>query len=47
MDIEVLYEMFKKGVPFEDLIKKGNTVPEGKKPIAGMEAVMNMRKKFK
>ena len=47
MDIDVLYDMFKKGVSFEELIQKGNTVPEGKKPVAGMEAVMNMRKKFK
>ena len=37
----------KKERPFEELIQKGNTVPEGKKPIAGMEAVMNMRKKYK
>ena len=47
MDIEVLYEMFKTGATFEELIVKGNTVPEGKKPVFGMEAVMNMRKKFK
>ena len=47
MDIEVLYEMFKNGATFEELIVKGNTVPEGKKPVFGMEAVMNMRKKFK
>ena len=47
MDIDVLYEMYKSGVPFEELIIKGNTVPEGKKPVFGMEAVMNMRKKFK
>ena len=47
MDIDVLYEMFKGGASFEQLIQKGNTVPEGKKPVAGMEAVMNMRKKFK
>jgi hypothetical protein len=47
MDIDVLYEMYKKGASFEELIQKGNTVPEGKKPIAGMEAVMNMRKKYK
>ena len=32
---------------FIALIKKGNTVPEGKSPVYGMEAVMNMRKKFK
>ena len=47
MDIDVLYEMYKSGTPFEELIVKGNTVPEGKKPVSGMEAVMNMRKKFK
>ena len=47
MDIDVLYEMFKGGASFEQLIQKGNTVPEGKKPVAVMEAVMNMRKKFK
>jgi hypothetical protein len=47
MDIDVLYDMFKKGASFEELIQKGNTVPEGKKPVAGMEAVINMRKKYK
>jgi hypothetical protein len=47
MDVEILYEMFKSGSSFEDLIIKGNTVPEGKKPIAGLEAVKNMKKKFK
>jgi len=47
MDIDVLYEMYKSGTPFEDLVKKGNTVPEGKKPVFGFEAVMNMEKKFK
>ena len=47
MDIEVLYKMFKSGAPFLDLIKKGNTVPDGKKPIAGIDAVKNMTKKFK
>ena len=47
MDIEVLHQMFKEGVPYEELVKKGNTVPEGKKPIYGIEAAMNMRKKFK
>ena len=47
MDIEVLYQMFKDGVSYEELVKKGNTVPEGKKPISGIEAAMNMRKKFK
>ena len=44
MDIDVLYEMFKGGASFKQLIQKGNTVPEGKKPVAGMEAVMNMKK---
>ena len=34
----------KNGATFEELIVKGNTVPEGKKPVFGMEAVMNMRK---
>ena len=47
MDVEILYEMFKSGSSFEDLIIKGNTVPEGKNPIAGLEAVKNMKKKFK
>ena len=46
MDIEVLYEMFKSGAGFSQLIKKGNTVPDGKKPVSGLDAVMNMRKKF-
>ena len=46
MDIEVLYEMFKSGADFSELIKKGNTVPDGKKPVSGLDAVMNMRKKF-
>ena len=44
---QVLYEMYKSGTPFEELIVKGNTVPKGKRPVFGMEAVMNMRKKFK
>tara|TARA_B100000575_G_C23058624_1_gene609463 strand:- start:281 stop:967 length:687 start_codon:yes stop_codon:yes gene_type:complete len=47
MDIETLHEMYKSGTPFEKLIEKGNTVPEGKKPISGIEAVKNMKKKFK
>ena len=47
MDVETLYEMFKNGASFEELIRKGNTVPKGKKPVFGMEAVRNMRKKFK
>ena len=47
MDVEKLYEMFKSGTPFLELIQKGNTVPEGKKPVSGLEAVTNMKKKFK
>ena len=47
MDVEILYEMFQSGSSFEDLIRKGNTVPEGKKPVAGLDAVKNMKKKFK
>ena len=46
MDIEILYEMFKSGAGFSELIKKGNTVPDCKKPVSGLDAVMNMRKKF-
>ena len=46
MDIEILYEMFKSGTPFDELIKKGNTVPSGKKPVSGLDAVKNMKKKF-
>ena len=47
MDIEILHRMYKSGVPLEELVVKGNTVPKGKKPIYGLEAVMNMDKKFK
>ena len=47
MDIEILHRMYKSGVPLEELVIKGNTVPRGKKPIYGLEAVMNMDKKFK
>ena len=47
MDIETLYAMYKDGSAYEDIVIKGNTVPEGRKPISGMEAAMNMRKKFK
>ena len=47
MDIERLYEMYKSGVPYEEIVKKGNTVPDGKEPVSGMEAAMNMRKKYK
>lgn len=47
MDIDILYDMYKSGIPFEELILKGNTVPEGKNPVFGFEAVMNMKKKFK
>ena len=46
MDIEILYQMFKSGTPFDELIKKGNTVPSGKKPVSGLDAVKNMKKKF-
>ena len=46
MDIEILYEMFKSGVSFDELIKKGNTVPPCKKPISCLDAVKNMKKKF-
>ena len=44
---ERLYEMHKSGVPYEEIVKKGNTVPDGKEPVSGMEAAMNMRKKYK
>ena len=27
MDVEILYELFKNGASFEELIQKGNTVP--------------------
>ena len=47
MDVEVLYEMYKAGSDFSELITKGNTVPEGKKPVSGLDAVINMKKKFK
>ena len=47
MDVEVLYEMYKAGSDFSELITKGNTVPEGKKPVSGFDAVINMKKKFK
>ena len=47
MDVEVLYEMYKAGNDFSELITKGNTVPEGKKPVSGFDAVVNMKKKFK
>ena len=33
-----------KTMKYEEMIVKGNTVPEGKKPISGFEAVMNMKK---
>ena len=39
--------MYKSGADFSELIKKGNTVPEGKNPVSGLEAVINMKKKFK
>ena len=47
MDIEVLYEMYKDNVPFEKLIIKGNTVPDGKKAVSGLDAVKNKKKKYK
>ena len=47
MDIDILYQMYKKGESLNHLTKKGNTVPEGKKPVAGIQAAINMRKKFK
>ena len=47
MDIEVLYKMYKAGSEFSELITKGNTVPEGKKPVSGIDAVVNMKKKFR
>ena len=47
MDIEILYEMYKSGESFNNLIKKGNTVPDGKIPISGLDAVKNMKKKYK
>ena len=47
MDIEILYEMYKSGESFKNLIQKGNTVPDGKNPLSGLDAVKNMTKKFK
>ena len=47
MDIEILYEMYKSGESFKNLIQKGNTVPDGKKPLSGLDAVKNMKKKYK
>ena len=47
MDIDILYQMYKNGESLKNLTKKGNTVPEGKKPVAGIQAAINMRKKFK
>ena len=47
MDMEVLYKMYKDNVPFEKLIVKGNTVPDGKKAVSGLDAVKNMTKKYK
>ena len=47
IDRKVLYEMYKAGSDFSELITKGNTVPEGKKPVSGFDAVVNMKKKFK
>ena len=42
MDIEILYEMYKSEESFKNLIQKGNTVPDGKKPLSGLDAVKNM-----
>ena len=47
MDIDILYQMYKNGESLKNLTKKGNTVPEGKRPVAGIQAAINMRKKFK
>ena len=47
MDVEILYEMYKSGESFKNLIQKGNTVPDGKKPLSGLDAVKNMKKKYK
>ena len=47
MDIDILYQMYKNGESLQNLTKKGNTVPEGKKPVSGIQAAINMRKKFK
>ena len=40
-------DRYKAGSDFSELITKGNTVPDGKKPVSGVEAVVNMKKKFK
>ena len=47
MDVEVLYEMYKAGSDFSELITKGNTVPEGKSPVSGIEAAVKMTTKYK
>ncbi len=47
MDIDILYQMYKNGEPLENLTKKGNTVPDGKRPVEGIQAAINMHKKFK
>ena len=47
MDIEILYKMYQEGADYETLIKKGNTVPEGKSPVSGIEAAVKMTKKYK
>ena len=40
-------DRYKAGSDFSELITKGNTVPEGKKPVSGFDAVVNMKKKYK
>ena len=47
MCIRDRYKMYKSGSEFSELITKGNTVPEGKKPVSGIDAVINMKKKFR
>ena len=47
MDIDILFQMYKNGESLKNLTKKGNTVPKGKRPVAGIQAAINMRKKFK
>jgi len=43
----IKFKIVKNGESLKNLTKKGNTVPEGKKPVAGIQAAINMRKKFK
>ena len=47
MDIDILYKMYQEGADYETLIKQGNTVPEGKSPVSGIEAAVKMTKKYK